>query len=238
MNISLCNLCLSCLATDESGIALRSCFSAVGKTRRWIGAGIGLVASRSFAHPLSGAETLRLLRPGSEPGVVREELLSHGRGTANRRAPILDSHGYLAVHTGRRCVSAAGPAGGADGCAQADTMAWDTVWQMLVHAFENTEDEFADWLLAREAGRLIVRLPYTPERVAKLKTVVGRRWHPQEKSWTVPHTDEALAHLLAFFAGEPVAVDPWLRPGRVPAHRGPSSEPAVLQDAKLLDQVR
>ena len=79
-----------------------------------------------------------------------------------------------------------------------------------------------------------MRLPYTPERVAKLETVVGRRWHPQEKSWTVPHTDEALAHLLALFAGEPVAVDPSLRPGRVPTHRGPSSEPAILQDAKLL----
>jgi hypothetical protein len=26
-----------------------------------------------------------------------------------------------------------------------------------------------------EAGRLVVLLPYTPERVAKIKTVVGRR---------------------------------------------------------------
>lgn len=32
-----------------------------------------------------------------------------------------------------------------------------------------------------EVGRLIVRLPYTPERVAKLKTIDGRRWHPKEQ---------------------------------------------------------
>ena len=162
MRVLIGRLCNYCWVTSESGIALRSCFAAVGKTRRWIGAGIDLVASRSFAHPHSGSETLRLLRPGSEPRVVREELLSHSRGTANRRAPILDSHGRLAVHTGRRCVSAAGPAGGADGCAQDGTMAWDTVWQMLVHAFENTEDEFADRLLAgggRQAHRALAVYP-------------------------------------------------------------------------------
>jgi hypothetical protein len=53
-----------------------------------------------------------------------------------------------------------------------------------------------------ESGRLIVLLPYTPERVAKIKTVTGRRWHQQEKHWTVPQTHEAIAHLLALFTGE------------------------------------
>ena len=38
-------------------------------------------------------------------------------------------------------------------------------------------------------GRLIVVLPYAPERVAKIKTVPGRRWHAEEEYWTVPHTD-------------------------------------------------
>jgi hypothetical protein len=42
-------------------------------------------------------------------------------------------------------------------------------------------------------GRLIVLVPYSPERVAKIKTVAGRRRHQNEKYWTVPHTDEAFA---------------------------------------------
>lgn len=63
-----------------------------------------------------------------------------------------------------------------------------------------------------EAGRLIVQLPYSPDHVAKIKTVAGRRWHPKEKCWTLPHTNGALAHLLALFAGEPIEVDPSLRP--------------------------
>ena len=93
-----------------------------------------------------------------------------------------------------------------------------------------------------EAGRLIVLLPYTPERVAKIKTVVGHRWHHEEKYWTVPRTDGALAHLLSLLAGEPVGVDPSLRPPSVLDDRKPPHEPETLQGAapapRLLDRVR
>ena len=58
-----------------------------------------------------------------------------------------------------------------------------------------------------EEGRLIVRVPYAPERVAKIKTLPGRRWHQQEQYWTVPQTNGAVTHLLTLFAGEPTEVD-------------------------------
>ena len=60
-------------------------------------------------------------------------------------------------------------------------------------------------------GRLIVRVPYSIDHVAKIKTVQGRRWHQSEQCWTTPHTDSALSHLTTLFAGEPVEVDPSLR---------------------------
>lgn len=63
---------------------------------------------------------------------------------------------------------------------------------------------------AREEGRLIVRVPYSPDRVAKIKTIVGRRWHEQEKHWTVPRTDRTIAQVLALFPGGPTEVDPSL----------------------------
>ncbi|HID87208.1 MAG TPA: integrase, partial [Anaerolineae bacterium] len=47
-------------------------------------------------------------------------------------------------------------------------------------------------------------LPYAPERVAKIKTIPGRRWHPEEKYWTVPRTDGMVERLLDLFAGEEV----------------------------------
>ncbi len=88
-----------------------------------------------------------------------------------------------------------------------------------------------------EGGTLVVLLPYTPERVAKIKGIAGRRWHPKEKFWTVPHSDGTLAHLLALFAGEPVQVDPSLRPVRASDARKPPPEPEILQNPKLLDRV-
>jgi hypothetical protein len=59
-------------------------------------------------------------------------------------------------------------------------------------------------------GRLTVRVPYSPDHVAKIKTVDGRRWHQHEQHWTVPHTNEAIAHLMRLFGGDTTEVDPSL----------------------------
>jgi len=93
-----------------------------------------------------------------------------------------------------------------------------------------------------EAGRLIVVLPYSPERVAKIKTMAGRRWDSKQRYWTIPHTDAALADLLDLCAGESVEVEPSLCPARDTDHREPLPEPETLQTvavtSHLLDQVR
>lgn len=34
-----------------------------------------------------------------------------------------------------------------------------------------------------------MQLPYSPDHVAKIKTVAGRRWHARERHWTVPALD-------------------------------------------------
>jgi integron integrase len=91
-------------------------------------------------------------------------------------------------------------------------------------------------------GRLIVLLPYSPERVAKIKTVAGRRWHRTEQYWTVPRTDEMLARQLALFAEERAEVEPSLRPVNVMHSESPPGVPVncptVPEDHPLLDRVR
>lgn len=59
-------------------------------------------------------------------------------------------------------------------------------------------------------GRLIVLFPYSPERVAKIKTVTGRIWHKEERYWSVPRYDKAVERLLQLFAGEQVLLAPAL----------------------------
>ncbi|OGS02646.1 MAG: hypothetical protein A3G41_06895 [Elusimicrobia bacterium RIFCSPLOWO2_12_FULL_59_9] len=64
-------------------------------------------------------------------------------------------------------------------------------------------------------GRLIVRLPYTAERVTKIKTISGRLWHGPEKYWSVPHGGDIPARLLALFAGEKVELAQEIRPKNI-----------------------
>lgn len=59
-------------------------------------------------------------------------------------------------------------------------------------------------------GRLRVVLPYTPQRVEKIKTIPGRRWHAEQKHWTVPATTGVVERLVSLFAGDKVELDPAL----------------------------
>jgi hypothetical protein len=77
-----------------------------------------------------------------------------------------------------------------------------------------------------EDGRLIVQFPYAPDHVAKIKTLVGRRWHAQERHWTIPQDKESLSTLLSLFPGEPVDVDPAL--GAACTHDNGKPSPAML----------
>ena len=93
-----------------------------------------------------------------------------------------------------------------------------------------------------DEGRLIVRVPYSSDRVAKIKTVDGRRWHQQEKHWTVPRTEQTITQVLALFTGELVEVESSLRPANVSgtgqsSHESASNH-AMAINLKLLDQVR
>ncbi len=93
-------------------------------------------------------------------------------------------------------------------------------------------------------GRLIVTIPYSAEQVARIKTIPGRRWHPEGKCWSVPNADGVVERLLTLFAGEQVEVAPALRPLSVPDHRKPLlsrdslSLPVATLEPRLLDRMR
>jgi integrase/recombinase XerD len=57
-----------------------------------------------------------------------------------------------------------------------------------------------------EAGQLIVHFSYSTERVAVIRAVPGRRWHPEGKYWTVPHTPETLERMRSLFSSDRVIV--------------------------------
>ncbi|MFA6092325.1 MAG: integron integrase [Elusimicrobiota bacterium] len=87
-----------------------------------------------------------------------------------------------------------------------------------------------------EPGRLIVHIPYSPERVEKIKTVPGRRWHKEQKYWSVPRYDKAVECLLRLFSGEQVLVDPSLgsRSAAPAPRQGPPLSAAAAEEIHAL----
>ncbi|MBN1891063.1 MAG: tyrosine-type recombinase/integrase [Thermoflexales bacterium] len=61
-------------------------------------------------------------------------------------------------------------------------------------------------IIPGKPGRLVVQLPYSPERVAAIKGVPGRQWHPEEKYWSVPNTPETIDRIRSLFTGDRVVV--------------------------------
>jgi len=47
-----------------------------------------------------------------------------------------------------------------------------------------------------ELGRILVAFSYNPAFVNKIKTISGHRWHPEEKYWSFPGSDETLEKIL------------------------------------------
>lgn len=58
--------------------------------------------------------------------------------------------------------------------------------------------------------RISVAFPYDPNRISKVKTLGGYRWHPEEKYWSFPQDDNMIERILTLFEREEVAVDPSL----------------------------
>lgn len=74
-----------------------------------------------------------------------------------------------------------------------------------------------------ENGRLVVRFPYAPDLVAKIKTVPGHRWHPADKQWSVPEEPGMAERLRTLLGAEQPALPPI---------------PLPLSSLPILDRVR
>lgn len=65
-------------------------------------------------------------------------------------------------------------------------------------------------VLTGVGARIQISFPFSPDHIAKIKTLEGYRWHPDEKCWSVPYSE--LKGLLSLFDGEKLDIAPsvWL----------------------------
>ena len=143
--------------TGALGIAVQSKFFAVGAVVPWAEAGVGAIATQSWANTTYGPKGLKLLKSGLSAEQTLERLIADDEGRATRQVGIVDAKGNVAHYTGGECNEWAGAVSGKHYTAQGNILAGEDVVKAMGKAFEATEGELADKLMAalfagQEAG--------------------------------------------------------------------------------------
>ena len=156
--------------TGDLGIAVQSKFPNVRPIVPWARAGVGAVATQSFAELDYGIKGLELMENGASAEEALRIVLQNDDGRQQRQVGIVDAQGRAAMWTGEQCFDwAGGVVGQASGAAKATGMdgagagtvvtghgytaqgnilvSGETV-EAMARAFEETEGELADRLMA------------------------------------------------------------------------------------------
>ena len=143
--------------TGALGIAVQSKFFAVGSVVPWAEAGVGAIATQSWANTTYGPNGLKLLKSGLSAEQALERLIADDLGHATRQVGIVDANGNVANYTGDECNAWAGAVSGKNYTAQGNILAGEEVVKAMGKAYEETKGELADKLMAalfagQEAG--------------------------------------------------------------------------------------
>lgn len=134
--------------TGEMGVAVQSHWFSVGTAVTWAEAGVGAIATQSFVDQSYGPLGLELLRGGKSAPETLKALLAADEGRDVRQVAMVDARGGVAVHTGKKCIQAAGNLLGANYSVQANLMDKPSVWPAMARAFEAAKGTLAQRMLA------------------------------------------------------------------------------------------
>jgi uncharacterized Ntn-hydrolase superfamily protein len=122
-------------ATGDFGVAVQSKFLAVGSVVPWARAGIGAIATQSFANVAYGPDGLAHLATGQSATETLRRLVAADDLRAERQAGVVDARGGSATHTGGGCFAWAGGRLGDGFAAQGNILAGASVVDGLADTF-------------------------------------------------------------------------------------------------------
>jgi uncharacterized Ntn-hydrolase superfamily protein len=140
----------------EWGIAVQSKFLGVGAVVPWAKAGVGAVATQSYANTLYGPKALELMASGKSAQQTIDNLTQEDDQRDLRQVGIVDAHGNAATFTGVKCYDWAGGLTGRHYAAQGNILVSKDTVQAMATAFEQSEGtgSLAERLLtALDAGQ-------------------------------------------------------------------------------------
>ncbi len=159
-------------ATGDLGIAVQSKFLGVGAVVPWARAGVGAVATQSYANTSYGPRGLDLLTQGHDADAALRELLASDENAAQRQVGVVDAQGRAATYTGSGCHAWAGGLAGPNFAAQGNILVGEatvaamaetfqrstgTLWHRLMEALAAGQRAGGDSRGQQSAGLLVVR---------------------------------------------------------------------------------
>lgn len=140
--------------TGEIGVAVQSKFLAVGAVVPWAKAGVGAIATQSYANTSYGPEGLRLLAQGLLPEEVLNCLLARDSERELRQVGVVDVQGRAAAFTGEKCFPWAGHVVGENFACQGNILVSARVVEAMAEGFTRSQGPLAERLLAAlDAGQ-------------------------------------------------------------------------------------
>jgi len=140
--------------SQELGIAVQSKFIAVGAVVPWAKAGVGAIATQSYANTTYGPKALELLSKGETPEAVMVKLTEDDKRAGVRQVGIVNTKGESATFTGQKCNSWAGGIKGDNFCCQGNILAGEDVVKNMAKSFQESKGDLGDRLIASlQAGQ-------------------------------------------------------------------------------------
>ncbi len=208
--------------TGALGVAVASKFLAVGAVVPYAKAGVGAIATQSYANTRFGPQGLALLEAGASPEAVVEAFHRTDEKIALRQFGLVAASGESASFTGEDCHPWAGGLAGENFAAQGNLLTGPEVVEALAETWKERSDlPFPERLLAalyaadRAGGDRRGR-----QSAALLVVAEGKGYGGQSDRWIdlrvddhpdpVPELERLLrAHHLFFQpAGEPEPLSP------------------------------
>jgi uncharacterized Ntn-hydrolase superfamily protein len=135
-------------ANGDLGVAVASKFPAVGAVVPWAKAGVGAVATQSWANTDFGPEGLSLMGGGMPASSALDAVLEPDADREERQVGFVDANGGAASFTGANCMDWAGGVTGDGFAAQGNILTGDAVVAALASTFSETDGDLCDRLLA------------------------------------------------------------------------------------------
>ncbi len=136
--------------TGDLGVAVQSKFFAVGSVVPWAKAGVGAVATQSYANVDYGPEGLGRLAKGQSAKETVDALTEADANRRLRQLGIVDAKGRSASFTGSGCKHWAGHIEKPNFCAQGNILVGEEVVRSMVSGYEQSQKKtgtgLCDWL--------------------------------------------------------------------------------------------